>query len=79
MGERRAKDGTHMVAPLGFFDSLFPFSASRREGCKVSSGQTEEQHACFSWLAWEIAAEFLCWHIPWALEPCKLAMARPRY
>lgn len=39
-----------MVAPLGL-SHFFLFPASRREGRKASSGQTEEQHACFSWHA----------------------------
>lgn len=50
---------------------FFHFQSPEGKGVKVSSGQTEEQHACFSWLAREVAAEIQCWHIPWVLERCK--------
>lgn len=48
--EKKSKEWYTHGGPAGeFFESLFPSLASRKEGRKASSGQTEEQHACFSW------------------------------
>lgn len=50
----------------GFLESFFPFPASRREGSKASSEQTEKQHGYFSWHAWNRGIP--SWHTPWALQ-----------
>lgn len=72
--EKETKDGTH-VAPRGFFESLFYSQPPEGKGVRLPLDKLRNNTPVF--LGMPGTAEFLYWHIPWALEPCKLAMAGP--
>lgn len=61
-------------SPTGI-ESLFYSQPPEGKGVRLPLDKLRNNTPVF--LGMPGTAEFLYWHIPWALEPCKLAMAGP--